>query len=197
MARNKERGAPEIQSSSMADIAFLLLIFFLVTTTIANDKGLTIQLPPKPDDMEQIDIKIKEKNLFKVLINSADRILVEGEIVNDISSIRQMVKDHVLNYGLDPEKSDSPKEAIVSFKTDRGTSYDVFIKVLDELQGAYYDMYAERVGVTNEEWREIASDHKDPELQELYDKGRGVTEDGDVTFPMNISIAEPTQVGGN
>jgi len=194
MARSK-RGLPEINSSSMADIAFLLLIFFLVTTTIANDKGLTIQLPPKPEDMEQVDVKIKERNLFKVYINSADRILVEGEIVTDIPSIRKMVKEHVLNNGRDPEKSESPKEAIISFKTDRGTSYDIFIKVLDELQGAYYDMYAQRVGVTTDQWREIASDHKDPELEKMYNKGRGLLPDGDVSFPMNISIAEPTKIG--
>lgn len=196
MARSK-RGLPEINSSSMADIAFLLLIFFLVTTTIANDKGLTIQLPPKPEDMEQIDIKIKEKNLFKVYINSADRILVEGEIVIDIHSIRDMVKKHVLNYGKDPEMSDTPKDAIISFKSDRGTSYDIFIQVLDELQGAYYDMYAQRTGVTNEQWRNIASDHKEPEKEKLYNVGRGLMPNGDVSFPMNISIAEPSKIGGN
>ncbi len=196
MARGRNRGGPEINSSSMADIAFLLLIFFLVTTTIANDKGLTMVLPPKPDEQEIIDIKIKEKNLFKVLINSADRILVEGEVVTDIPSIRQMVKDHVLNYGKDPEKSDSPKDAIVSLKTDRGTSYEYFIGVLDELQGAYYDIYAERVGLTNAEWRELASDLKDPSNKEIYDRGRGVI-DGEITIPMQISIAEPTKIGGN
>ncbi len=196
MART-DRGGPEINSSSMADIAFLLLIFFLVTTTIANDKGLTIQLPPKPDDMEEIELEIKERNLFKVYVNSADRILVEGEVVQDIFSIRERVKEHVLNNGRDPEKSDSPKDAIISFKTDRGTSYEVFIDILDELQGAYYEMYAERAGVTTERWREIASDHKDPELKEIYDKARGVNEEGKVTFPMNISIAEPSRIGGN
>jgi biopolymer transport protein ExbD len=195
MAKNKERRGVEINSSSMADIAFLLLIFFLVTTQILNEKGLTIQLPPKPDDIEQIDIKIKEKNLFKVLINSADRILVEGEILQNIPDLREMVKDHVLNNGRNPEMSDSPKEAIISLKTDRGTSYEVYIAVLDELQGAYYDMYAERAGVSNEKWREIASDHKNPEDKRRYDQARGM-EDGTVMFPMNISIAEPSQVGG-
>ncbi|MEM9300060.1 MAG: biopolymer transporter ExbD, partial [Bacteroidota bacterium] len=79
MARNKGRDNPEINSSSMADIAFLLLIFFLVTTTIANDRGLSLQLPPNPEDIENIDIKIPERNLFKIQINSADRLLVEGE----------------------------------------------------------------------------------------------------------------------
>ena len=190
MARNKDRQKAEINSSSMADIAFLLLIFFLVTTTIANDKGLSLQLPPKPDDLEEIDVKIKEKNIFKVYVNSADRLLVEGDPMEDVSGIREMVKEHVLNNGRDPSKSDSPKDAVVSFKTDRGTSYEMYIEVLNELQGAYYDMYAARAGVTTEKWREIASDTQDPENKRLYDDARK-------DFPMAISIAEPSKIGGN
>ena len=194
--KSKQRSGPEINSSSMADIAFLLLIFFLVTTTIANDKGLSLQLPPKPDDLEMVDVKIKEKNLFKIQINSADRLAVEGEPLEDVSELRDMIKEFVLNYGSDPESSDSPKEAIVSFKTDRGTSYSRYIEVLDEIQAAYYDMYADRIGVSNERWREIASDLTNPENQRLYNQGRGKNEEGDVEFPMNISIAEPTKIGG-
>ena len=86
MARSK-RGKTDINSSSMADIAFLLLIFFLVTTTIANDRGLSMQLPPKPDQNQDI-IKIPERNNFKILINSADRLLVEGEPLEDPREIR-------------------------------------------------------------------------------------------------------------
>lgn len=190
----KKRKNPEINSSSMADIAFLLLIFFLVTTTIANDKGILMQLPPKPDDMEDIDIKIKDHNLFKVYVNSADRLLVEGEPMSDVTEIRDMVKEHVLNNGKDPEKADSPKDAIVSFKTDRGTSYEMYILVLNELNAAYNELYAERVGLTTKAWRDL--DNKDPEQKKLYDKGRGVV-DGKVTIPRNISIAEPSKIGGN
>ena len=194
--RNKQRSNPEINSSSMADIAFLLLIFFLVTTTIANDKGLSLQLPPKPDDLEIIDVKIKERNLFKIQINSADRLAVEGEPMEDISQLRGMIEEFVLNYGEDPESSETPKDAIVAFKTDRGTSYEMYIKVLDEIQAAYYDMYADRVGVSNQRWREIASDLTNPENQRLYDQGRGKNPDGTLEFPMNISISEPTKIGG-
>lgn len=194
--KNKQRANPEINSSSMADIAFLLLIFFLVTTTIANDKGLSLQLPPKPEDLDIIDVKIKEKNLFKIQINSADRVAVEGEPMEDISELRPMIKEFVLNYGADPESSDTPKDAIVSFKTDRGTSYSIYIEVLDEIQAAYYDMYGDRVGVTNERWRELASDLTSPENRRLYDQGRGKLPDGTLEFPMNISIAEPTKIGG-
>jgi biopolymer transport protein ExbD len=183
MARSK-RGLPEINSSSMADIAFLLLIFFLVTTTIANDKGLTLRLPPKPDDIEQIDVKIQERNIFKVLINSSDKLLVENEPLTDPKKIRGMVKEFVLNNGRDPASSDSPKDAIVSLKANRGTSYDIFIKVYNEIQGAYYDMYADRAGVTNKRWRELSSDLSNPDNKILYDIGRK-------DFPMQISIAEP------
>lgn len=195
MARNRDRGLPEINSSSMADIAFLLLIFFLVTTTIANDRGLSLLLPPDPEQMEKTDIKIPERNLFKIQVNSADKLLVEGEPLQDVTAIKDMIKKFVLNNGRDPESSDSPKDAIVSFKTDRGTSQEMFIKVLDQVQGAYYDMYAERVGVTNERWREISNDLSDPDNKRLYDEGRGL-KNGEVTFPMNISIAEPTKIGG-
>jgi len=183
MARSK-RGAAEINSSSMADIAFLLLIFFLVTTTIANDKGLTLQLPPNPDDIEQQDIKIPERNIFKILINSSDGLWIESEIMENTSEIREMVKVFVLNNGADPLSSDSPQEAIVSIKTKRGTSYEIFIDVYNEVQGAYYDMYAARAGVTNTKWREIASNTSDPDNKRIYTKAR-------LDFPMQISIAEP------
>jgi len=196
MAR-KKRGNPEINSSSMADIAFLLLIFFLVTTTIANDKGILMQLPPKPEENPPEDIKIKEHNLFKVYVNSADRLLVEGEPLTDVYKIREMVKEHVLNNGRNPEMSDTPKDAIVSFKTDRGTSYEMYIIVLNELEAAYTEIYAQRAGVTPAKWKEIASDTKDPENKKIYNIGRGLGADGVLRYPKNISIAEPTKIGGN
>jgi biopolymer transport protein ExbD len=185
MARSK-RGAADINSSSMADIAFLLLIFFLVTTTIANDKGLTLQLPPKPDDVDIIDIKIPERNIFKILINSSDKLLVENEPLSDVTEIREMIKAHVLNNGRNPDLSDSPKDAVVSLKANRGTSYEMFIAVYNEAQGAYYDIYAERAGVTNAKWREIASDLSNPDNKAAYSKAR----EG---IPMAISIAEPNK----
>jgi len=77
MPRGKKK-LPEVSSGSMADIAFLLLIFFLVTTTIANDKGILLRLPPPPDPLqEQLDIKIPDRNIFTILANSKDQLLVE------------------------------------------------------------------------------------------------------------------------
>jgi len=181
----------------MADIAFLLLVFFLVTTTVANIKGLSVGLPPPPESIEQEDVEIPERNLFKIQVNSFDNLLVEGEPwMGTDSDLTEMIKKFILNNGNDPASSDNPSKAIVSYKTDRGTSHKKFIAVLDVIQKAYYDIYADRVGVTNEKWREIASDpEKSPEYRELYDRGRGRLPDGKLELPMNLSIAEPTQVG--
>ena len=92
MARSKNRKAPEVSSGSMADIAFLLLIFFLVTTTIANDKGILIQLPPKPDPNEPPPVVEKnDKNIFTILANSQDDLLVESEPYE--ASMEQLTED--------------------------------------------------------------------------------------------------------
>lgn len=210
MARSG-RKLPAVNSSSMADIAFLLLVFFLVTTTIATDKGLTLTLPPKADPNEPPpDITKNQRNIFKILVNSSDRILVEDEPLTDVTEIRTMVKEFVMNFGqIDEEaqelynslpaslkaislksetSSDNPKEAVVSFKADRGTSYDIYIAILDELQGAYYEIYGERLGISADEFR--ALDRKKPAENERYKLARG-------GIGMNISIAEPTKIGGN
>lgn len=177
-----------MSAGSMADIAFLLLIFFLVTTTIASDKGLAISLPPKPDPNEPPpDIKFNERNIFKVLVNSQDRMLVEGEPMNDATQLREMVQTFVNNNGRDPESSDSPTKAVVSFKTDRGTSYERYIEILDELQGAYYDMYARRMQLTTKQIREISE--QEPSVQDEYKELKK-------EYPMQISIAEPSKTGG-
>jgi biopolymer transport protein ExbD len=183
------RATPEIPNASMADIAFLLLTFFLVTTTIANNRGLSILLPPPPDPTQKnLDVKISEKNLFKIQVNSSDALLVEGEPMEDVSGLKEMIKKFVLNNGTDPASSDNPEKAVVSYKTDRGTSHKRFVEILDIIQAAYYDIYAEKAGVTNKEFREAASDLSKPENKKIYDKGR----EG---IPLNISIAEPTKVG--
>lgn len=173
----------------MADIAFLLLVFFLVTTTIPNVKGLMITLPQKQDPNEPPpDVKLKERNLFKVRINSADRLLVEDEEMNDVRQLRARVKEFVLNPNDDPRLSENPQKAIVSLKNDRGTSYEMYIKVLDQLQGAYYEIYGERVGLTADQYRSL--DRKNPDELELYERGK----EG---IPMAISIAQPSSRGGD
>ena len=183
------RSTPEIPNASMADIAFLLLTFFLVTTTMPNNSGLSIALPPAPEDkpLEEI-VKIQERNMFKIQINSSDALLIEGEPRDDISALKEEIKTFVLNNGKNPESSDNPEKAIVSFKTDRGTSHKRFIQLLDIIQAAYYDIYADQAGVTNAKFREAASDLAVPQNKEIYERGRA-------GIPLNISIADPTKVG--
>lgn len=211
MGKGKNRQPAEVSSGSMADIAFLLLIFFLVTTTIANDKGIAMLLPPKPDpNQEQLDIKLQERNIFKILANSQDQLLVEDEPWRgDVSLLKDEVKKFVLNfgkpseegtkvynslpaemkrfvnqYGKNPKSSDDPTSgnAVVSFKANRGTSYDLYIQVLDAVNGAYNEIYAERVGLTVEEW--LALDRDDDIQKDMYQRARN-------GVPRAISIAEP------
>jgi biopolymer transport protein ExbD len=179
----------------MADIAFLLLTYFLVTTTIANDRGLSLSLPPPPDPNQE-QIKFQEHNLFTIQLNSSDALLVEGEPLSDVSGLKEDIKRFILNRGADPKLSDSPEKAVVSFKTDRGTSQKRFIEILDIVQSAYYDIWAERAGVTNKRFREAASDLANDENRAIYDKGLGKRADGSNEIPMAISIAEPTKIGG-
>jgi biopolymer transport protein ExbD len=211
MPKGKKRSVPEISSGSMADIAFLLLIFFLVTTTIANDKGIILMLPPPPDpNVEDIDIKIPERNIFKILANSQDNLLVEGEPYRGtMEDLTEDVKRFILNFGnptadgveiynsLPPEmkayvnlngkkknSSDDPTsgKAIVSFKAQRGTSYDLYIKILDAVNAAYNQVYAERVGITVDQW--LTLDRSDPIQKDMYERGRH-------KLPRALSIAEP------
>ncbi|MFM8851039.1 MAG: biopolymer transporter ExbD, partial [Cytophagales bacterium] len=95
----------------------------------------------------------------------------------------------ITNNGKDPASSENPDKAIISFKTDRGTSHKRFVEILDICQGAYYDIYAAQAGVTNKEYREAAARiSQDPAAKAIYERGK-------VGYPMNISIAEPTKVG--
>lgn len=190
------RSTPEIPNASMADIAFLLLTFFLMTTTVANDKGILLTLPPPPENIPE-DVEIQERNLFKIQVNSYDNVLVEGEPwTGSDNDLVDRIKRFVLNYGADKTSSDNPEKAIVSIKTDRGTSHKKFIQVLDVAEAAYNEIYAERAGVSVERWRDIAADPNAEGVREIYDKGRGVKPGGGVEIPKAISIAEPTKIGG-
>lgn len=192
------RSTPDIPNASMADIAFLLLTFFLVTTTVANDKGLSIILPPPPEALPpEMEIKIQERNLFKIQVNSFDNILVEGNpYTGTMRELSNQIKEFVENQGQDPESSESYEKAIVSYKTDRGTTHKRFVEVLDAIQRAYYEIYADRAGITTKKWLEISGDLANPDNRKLYDLGRGRTADGKPEIPMNVSIAEPSKVGG-
>ncbi len=145
-----KRSAPEVNAGSMADIAFLLLIFFLVTTTIETDSGLNRKLPPMED---QVDPPIiREKNIFTVVVNKNDQLLVEEELT-DIQDLRSLavafldngggVGDEACDYcqgERDEASSDNPDKAIISLKNNRETSYKVYIAIQNELVAAYNEL---------------------------------------------------------
>ena len=169
MSRLKKRIDTEINAGSMADIAFLLLIFFLVTTTISSDKGIIMKLPPEQKKDIPL-VRIPERNLFKIMINSKDELLIENELAANFISLKSQLKTFILNPKKDKDLAISPKKAIVSIKTNRGTSDDKYISALDEVQAAYYEIYGERVGITADKFRKL--DRKDPAQQKIYENGR-------------------------
>lgn len=175
----RSRLTPSINASSMADIAFLLLIFFLTTTEIVEEKGLLVKLPPWEPNNKNI-VQPPPRNVFSVLVNDNDELLVKGERIA-LADLRARTKTFISN----PEKlstlPQNPKRAIISLKNDRGTSYATYLGVYNELQAAY-----------NELWNEAA--------QERY--GIAFTDDMPreqrnairADIPMVLSEAEPTDI---
>ncbi|MBT8244947.1 MAG: biopolymer transporter ExbD [Winogradskyella sp.] len=199
-----KRAAPEVNAGSMADIAFLLLIFFLVTTTIEKDKGILRSLPPI-DDTETEPPIIKQKNLFTILVDRQNRLLVEEEIM-DIKDLRQAAIEFLDNGGgVNPEgescdycrgkrdeaSSDHPDKAIITLKHDRETSYGTYIQVQNELVAAYnFLRNREAQRLFN---RSFASMLEEKEKNQ-FNKDEKLNEDIErikKMFPMKLSEAEP------
>ncbi len=195
------RQVSEINAGSMADIAFLLLIFFLVTTTMDVDTGITRKLPPPPPK-DQEDIKVKERNVLKVLVNKNDRLMVNGK-PDDISNLRAEVKEFLRNPDIHspnspenmPEKRKEPlnfpilggdvwpSKGVISLKNDRGTSYEMYIKVQNELAAAIRELRDElSQQYFGMRFGQLADEKKIKAIQK--------------TIPVSISEAEPEDIGG-
>ena len=181
MASNR-RGLPEINAGSMADIAFLLLIFFLVTTTMDQDTGIARKLPPIPEEEQEKPPEIKAKNIYVVLINSSNQLLVEGEWT-EITQLKDGAKRFINNNGVNPGSSDSPQKAIISLQNDRGTEYITYIRVQNELAAAYNEL------------RNDASLNKFGER--FVDLNKTQKKEIKKMYPQKISEAEPKNIGGN
>ena len=178
--KTRDRMNNEINAGSMADIAFLLLIFFLVTTTIAEDKGILVKLPPWSDEEPDIT-KLKERNVFSVLVNAQNQLLVREEPAR-IGELRERAKEFIMNPGNRPDLAEGPKNAIISLKNDRGTDYDTYLAVYNELKGAYDDL-----------WNELSQRrYGQPYSEEMPFAQRKAIRD---EIPMVLSEAEPTNFG--
>jgi biopolymer transport protein ExbD len=192
------RPVNEINAGSMADIAFLLLIFFLVTTTMDIDTGITRILPPPPEP--DMDIQVRERNIFMVLVNRNDRLLVEGQ-PSDISLLKEQAKEFLRNRDFRNPETDLAKpekreviipalggtvyisRGIISLKNDRGTSYDMYIQVQNELAAAIRELRDE---MSNEFFGMRFSQLGDEEKIRAIQRA----------IPVAISEAEPEDIGG-
>jgi biopolymer transport protein ExbD len=185
---------PEINAGSMADIAFLLLIFFLVTTTMDVDKGLLRMLPPPIDPNAPPPEPVNERNVFVVLVDQFDRVAVKGELV-DIRDLRERTKEHIQNINNDPKKPEEVFEDVegignvrrtryvISLKTDRTTTYEMYVAVQNELAAAINELRDE---FSRSRFGKPLADLTD---QTLVD---GITRR---IWRMAISEAEPEDIG--
>ncbi|WP_303318711.1 biopolymer transporter ExbD [Flavivirga abyssicola] len=164
-----KRAAPEVNAGSMADIAFLLLIFFLVTTTIETDSGINRKLPPMEESEE--DVVIKQRNIFTVLLNGKDQLLVEDELM-ELKDLRAAAIEFLDNNGdgscdyckgkKDKSSSDNPDKAIISLKNERETTYKTYIAVQNELVAAYNELRnARALAQHGKSFAEMQADYKD------------------------------------
>ncbi len=187
------RETPEINGGSMADISFMLLIFFLVATTMDVDSGLARMLPPKIDqeDMEKPP-EVRERNVFVVQINSQDKVALKGDPI-DISQLKDKAKEFIANVNKDEklpewEVKDVPffgavevRKGVISLQNDNGTTYKTYIAVQNELVRAYNELREElALNKFNKSY-----DQLDEERQKAIKK----------IYPQKISEAEPRNIG--
>ncbi|MDR2907607.1 MAG: biopolymer transporter ExbD [Bacteroidales bacterium] len=186
--------SPPINSGSMADISFLLLTFFLLTSSIDTDLGIARRLPPPlPPDAEAPDIR--ERNVMIVMVNFNNDLMVNGQRL-DIADLRRTTKEFLTNPFDDPHKSEQNEKdipllgmvrtskGVVSLQNDLSTTYEMYIKVQNELTAAVTEM---RDAFSQERFGVKFADIKNVKLQEAIQKA----------IPVPISEAEPKDYGGN
>ena len=188
---------PQINASSMADISFLLLIFFLVTTSMDVNQGLARRLPaPVPPDQKVEDTEINKRNLMVVKINSLNQLMVQGQLM-EVRQLREEAKKFILNANDDAfypklyeEDFGAPfgvvrytRDHVISVQNDVDTRYQSYLDVQNELVAAY-----------NELRNELAKQKFGREFQYLTEEEKGAVKK---YYPQNISEAEPKKYGGD
>jgi biopolymer transport protein ExbD len=184
---------PEINSGSMADISFLLLTFFLLTSSINTDMGISRKLPP-PIDPNIKPPEIKERNIFTVLVNSNNQLLVNGSS-GDVSTLKDKTIEFLSNPANNPNLPEKQikyidllgnievSKGVISLQNDRGTSYETYIKVQNELTAAVNELRNKLSKEKfNKNFEDLTSDAKREAIQKA--------------IPISISEAEPKNVGG-
>jgi biopolymer transport protein ExbD len=205
------REVPEINGGSLADIAFLLLIFFLVTTTMDIDTGITRLLPPEPEKDQETEVKVNKRNVLVVLLNRSDRLMVGGEEMD-----RLALKAKTIEFFTNPlNKADLPEmveteiqfppgsspllppdgvwkgkvsKGVISLQNDRSTTYGKYLQVQNELVAAVNELRNEFFNLYfDKDYDELNTGN--PVEEEIYEAIRDI-------YKMNISESEPKNIGG-
>jgi biopolymer transport protein ExbD len=188
-----KKGVPGLNTSSMADISFLLLTFFLLTSSINTDQGIQRRLPPPVQKEEKIEVK--KRNVLNILVNMYDQLLVNGEVVQNPKFLKDRVKEFILNRNEDPDmpekqskyipelgRNEVVSKGVVSLQNDRSTSYQIYIVIQDQLTQAF-----------NELRNEYAMTHFGKSFENLIDNDKSGVQ---AVFPISVSEAEPSNYGG-
>ncbi|AXT51495.1 biopolymer transporter ExbD [Aquimarina sp. BL5] len=197
------RSAPEVNAGSMADIAFLLLIFFLVTTTIDTDRGISRKLPPPLDETVEPPI-LKQKNIFVVELNKNNDLLVE-EAPMELKDLRAAAVAFLDNGGgngdeacsyckgaKDPTSSDNPEKAVISLRNNRETSYGTYIAVQNELVAAYNELRdRESQRLYGKTFTQMETELKDVNYSGSKDRLKDQIKQIQLMYPEKLSEAEP------
>ena len=190
----KKRKMPGLNTSSTADISFMLLIFFLVTTSMDTDQGLSRTLPKPPEENQNVEIKVKERNVLNIRI-SKDNLLMIGDEYSALQDVRPRAKEFIKNADNNPhlpelkphtvkllnKKFMVTENHVISVQSDRGTSYGIYFMVQDELVAAY-----------NELRDELSQQEFNCKYEFLTDKQKSAIRE---VYPMKISEAEPKKYG--
>jgi biopolymer transport protein ExbD len=173
--KKKQRAGGEFSAASMADITFLLLLFFLVTTNIDVDTGIGMVLPEYVPETEKIEVNISKDRMVSILVNQNGDVLLNKEVIA-IPQIKDILKEKITS------KIDLPvnKKLIISIKTDRETNYNIFIQTLDQVEQAFNEV---REAYSMTRWNKKVKDLTEDEDKELKEKVYKV-----------VSFAEPEQV---
>ncbi len=197
------RSSPEINAGSMADIAFLLLIFFLVTTTMETDRGISRKLPPMQDE-DVVPPIIRQKNIFTVIVSRDNQLLVEDQLM-ELKDLRKAAVEFLDNGGgvgeeacdfcqgvRDPQSSDNPEKAIISLVNDRRTEYGTYISVQNELVAAYNQLRNREANrLFNMDFTQMEANYNDVNWRGNKEQLKERIEQIKTMYPQKLSEAEP------
>jgi biopolymer transport protein ExbD len=185
---------PGLNTGSMADISFLLLTFFLLTSSINTDQGIQRRLPPPLQDNQEVP-KINQRNVLRILVNMHDQLLVNGEVLSDVRQLRNITKEFINNPTNDPHQSEKQSKyiddlaenamvskGVVSLQNDRSTSYAMYVAVQNQLTMAF---------------NELRDEYSQQRFGKAYEKLSETQKKGvQKIYPISISEAEPSNYGG-